>query len=470
MTKKIKFFLFALVSLSLVSASAQDLKIKGVYQNNRYDDHADHWYSTYVGWNSTLGCAIFVVENGIYAFDGNGINNLSPYKDPAVNISDFFSGGTFTDNDKAMWANNFNLMYGNSGAVYVNGKITTVTSRTDSDVPASERFAVRKWDAVTGDLLSGKNDYYPESMCLESAGMCYNPVDGKVYGLFYMTAQDLPEEIVNDPDYFVEQDDAASAEDAGYCICSIDLETMQITPITPGLYYYNFVTFAINSEGRAFAMTSGGVNGVMREDGKMEDINGNLTGATLCEFDLSTGLMLTTPVQMVDPETGETYIEEVNKYTHGTGYCSQYRRQSACFSKNNPNKMYWNGYFNSGKGYNDSGVWTNLPDNNWIQNGKYDTSLYEVDITTGDAERIGNFENRYTFACMWVDGQDASDGGNSYLRGDVNGDGEVDVRDITALIDVIMNSITNNPRADVSEDGEIDVRDITALIDIIMNS
>jgi hypothetical protein len=57
-----------------------------------------------------------------------------------------------------------------------------------------------------------------------------------------------------------------------------------------------------------------------------------------------------------------------------------------------------------------------------------------------------------------------------FLQGDVNGDGEVDVRDITALIDVIMNSITDNPRADVNQDGDIDVRDITALIDIIMNS
>jgi hypothetical protein len=46
----------------------------------------------------------------------------------------------------------------------------------------------------------------------------------------------------------------------------------------------------------------------------------------------------------------------------------------------------------------------------------------------------------------------------------------VDVRDITALIDVIMNSITNNQRADVNGDSEIDVRDITALIDIIMNA
>ena len=55
------------------------------------------------------------------------------------------------------------------------------------------------------------------------------------------------------------------------------------------------------------------------------------------------------------------------------------------------------------------------------------------------------------------------------IKGDVNGDGEVDVRDITALIDIIMNSITDNPRADVNEDSEIDVRDITALIDLIMN-
>ncbi len=57
-----------------------------------------------------------------------------------------------------------------------------------------------------------------------------------------------------------------------------------------------------------------------------------------------------------------------------------------------------------------------------------------------------------------------------FLQGDVNGDGEIDVRDITALIDVIMNSITDNPRADVNQDGDIDVRDITALIDIIMNN
>ena len=39
----------------------------------------------------------------------------------------------------------------------------------------------------------------------------------------------------------------------------------------------------------------------------------------------------------------------------------------------------------------------------------------------------------------------------------------------TALIDIIMNSGTG-AAADVNEDGDIDVRDITALIDIIMNN
>jgi formylglycine-generating enzyme required for sulfatase activity len=53
--------------------------------------------------------------------------------------------------------------------------------------------------------------------------------------------------------------------------------------------------------------------------------------------------------------------------------------------------------------------------------------------------------------------------------GDVNGDGKVNVMDVTALIYVIMND-GSNPRADVNGDGDINVMDITALIDIIMNS
>ena len=60
-----------------------------------------------------------------------------------------------------------------------------------------------------------------------------------------------------------------------------------------------------------------------------------------------------------------------------------------------------------------------------------------------------------------------------YLLGDANGDGNVDVMDITTMIDAIMG---NDPdpfvfySADVKQDDEINVMDITGLIDIIMNS
>ncbi|MBQ3960831.1 MAG: hypothetical protein II683_03475, partial [Muribaculaceae bacterium] len=84
------------------------------------------------------------------------------------------------------------------------------------------------------------------------------------------------------------------------------------------------------------------------------------------------------------------------------------------------------------------------------------TYLYDVKAVNGDMQ--SKWSNKIEVVTL------------TGIIGDVNGDGEVDVRDITALIDVIMNSVTDNPRADVNADGEIDVRDITALIDIIMNN
>ena len=74
MTKRITFFMLAAAILCCFTASADPIKIKGVYNNNRYDDHADHLYSTYVGWNANLQKAIFVVENGIYAMTVDGNN------------------------------------------------------------------------------------------------------------------------------------------------------------------------------------------------------------------------------------------------------------------------------------------------------------------------------------------------------------------------------------------------------------
>jgi hypothetical protein len=192
---------------------------------------------------------------------------------------------------------------------------------------------------------------------------------------------------------------------------------MAVTQITPGVYYGNYVAFAINSEGRAFALTSGGASGYIDDNGKIRDLNGNLSGATLCEFNLATGLMMTVPVvsmENVYDEAGNVIGQEevttwVSKYA-GTGYASQVHRQSACFSKSNPNKLYWNGYYNSGKGINSWGSWGSLPDKEWKTNGKFDTCLYEIDIETGEGTRLSKIKDRYTFCALWAGGDDCSDG------------------------------------------------------------
>ncbi|MBP3789792.1 MAG: hypothetical protein J6I52_09255 [Prevotella sp.] len=399
---------FSLAALLCLSASAQTVKLNGVGHNNRYDD-GEQMKTEYVGYNYDLQKSIFIVDNGLYTMSWDGSTLTTPTKEPPVNKADIKG-----NNDKELWANNFNMMYGNSGTLYVDGKLITIMSRDEQSTTDEVLFAVRKWDAKTGDLLS--TEYRPKSDCLESAGMAYNPKDGKIYGLFYLTEQKLSEEFTEDPDFFVDEDGDSSDEDAGYALCELNPQTMKITPITKGLYYYNFITFAINSEGRAFALTSGASSAPEGEDGRQRDINGNLVGAQLCEFDLTTGLMIRNAVQKTDAETGEIYTDYEFPLS-ATGYSSQFRRQSACFDKNNPNKMYWNGYFNSGKGINEYGSWTTLSDKEWRTNGKYDTALYEIDITTGVATRLSKIANRWTFSAMWVDGADVSDGANIEITG-----------------------------------------------------
>ena len=58
------------------------------------------------------------------------------------------------------------------------------------------------------------------------------------------------------------------------------------------------------------------------------------------------------------------------------------------------------------------------------------------------------------------------------LQGDTNGDGEVNIADVNALIDVILGDKVNPDiisTVDVNGDGEVNIADINALIDIILN-
>lgn len=59
------------------------------------------------------------------------------------------------------------------------------------------------------------------------------------------------------------------------------------------------------------------------------------------------------------------------------------------------------------------------------------------------------------------------------LIGDVNGDGEVNIADVNAVMAVILsgNAHDNNgQRADVNGDGEVNIADVNTVVDIILNS
>ena len=60
--------------------------------------------------------------------------------------------------------------------------------------------------------------------------------------------------------------------------------------------------------------------------------------------------------------------------------------------------------------------------------------------------------------------------GDEPLVGDVNGDGEVSIGDVTALISYLLdNSMTIEGNPDVDNDGEADINDVSALIDLLLN-
>ena len=59
--------------------------------------------------------------------------------------------------------------------------------------------------------------------------------------------------------------------------------------------------------------------------------------------------------------------------------------------------------------------------------------------------------------------------GDEPLVGDVNGDGEVSIGDVTALISYLLdNSMTIEGNPDVDNDGEADINDVSALIDLLL--
>lgn len=81
----------------------------------------------------------------------------------------------------------------------------------------------------------------------------------------------------------------------------------------------------------------------------------------------------------------------------------------------------------------------------------------------------------FLYGCIWLESTGQYNGGEWIIkaggkRGDVNGDGRVNVSDVSALINMILGITTmNETRADVNGDQKVNVSDVSALINIILD-
>ena len=87
--------------------------------------------------------------------------------------------------------------------------------------------------------------------------------------------------------------------------------------------------------------------------------------------------------------------------------------------------------------------------------------VYYLRTRTTWADETGNHMTDYSTPFAFYYGYKPA------ITGDVNGDGEVSVADVTALVDLIINQQANE-RSDVNGDGETSIADVTTLVGLLM--
>ena len=86
---------------------------------------------------------------------------------------------------------------------------------------------------------------------------------------------------------------------------------------------------------------------------------------------------------------------------------------------------------------------------------------------------VTNDETSAIINLVEVDYMCFDDTGSTSIIDDVNGDGEVNVADVNAVIDIILGGTADDntsTRADVNGDDEVNIADVNTLIDLILAS
>jgi surface protein len=105
---------------------------------------------------------------------------------------------------------------------------------------------------------------------------------------------------------------------------------------------------------------------------------------------------------------------------------------------------------------------------------------YSIGMFTGCTSLVGGQGTTYSSSnpkdktYAHIDGGPSNPGyftdKNASLRGDVNGDGSVNISDVTALIDLLLGGGTiSNQAADCNQDSSVNISDVTSLIDYLLS-
>lgn len=101
-------------------------------------------------------------------------------------------------------------------------------------------------------------------------------------------------------------------------------------------------------------------------------------------------------------------------------------------------------------------------------------TTHTTGTATITATTVGtNINGDHLSAKCYVTVISSDGGGDDILRGDVDGDGSVNISDVTTLIDYLLSgnaSGVNLEGADCDQDGSINISDVTALIDYLLSS
>ena len=96
--------------------------------------------------------------------------------------------------------------------------------------------------------------------------------------------------------------------------------------------------------------------------------------------------------------------------------------------------------------------------------GTYPLTIKTIKFTLNkNSEKGSQTLDMKSFFCHYP-----NTGGQQGLKGDVNGDGEINIADVNTLIDIVLTGTSASAGADINGDGEVTVADINEVIAIIL--